>query len=133
MAGVGGGVGRKVWGTMRGLPVPDPGTPDHRSATRYLWWTVRQQWRTVALGIAMGIVWMVSQALMPAAIGAAIEEGVTRRDTRALVLWAAALLGLGVVQAVAGILRHRCAVFNWLSAAYRTVQLTVRHAGRLGA
>ena len=44
---------------MRGLPVPDPGTPDHRSATRYLWWTVRQQWRTVALGIAMGVVWMV--------------------------------------------------------------------------
>ena len=70
---------------------------------------------------------------MPAAIGAAIEEGVTRRDTRALVLWAAALLGLGVVQAAAGILRHRCAVYNWLSAAYRTVQLTVRHAGRLGA
>ena len=37
------------------------------------------------------------------------------------------------MQAVAGVLRHRCAVFNWLSAAYRTVQVTVRHAGHLGA
>ncbi len=50
-----------------------------------------------------------------------------------LSLWAAVLLGLGLVQAVAGVLRHRCAVFNWLSAAYRTVQVTVRHAGHLGA
>jgi ABC-type multidrug transport system fused ATPase/permease subunit len=118
---------------MRDLPVPDPGTPDHRSATRYLGWIVRLQWRTVALGILMGTIWMVSQALMPATIGAAIQHGVTERDTRALVLWAAALLGLGVVQAIAGVLRHRCAVYNWLSAAYRTVQVTVRHAGHLGA
>ncbi|OLE27254.1 MAG: multidrug ABC transporter permease, partial [Actinobacteria bacterium 13_1_20CM_3_71_11] len=36
-------------------------------------------------------------------------------------------------QAAAGILRHRVAVYNWLSAAYRTIQLTVRQAGRLGA
>ena len=118
---------------MRDLPVPDPGTPDHRSAARYLWWIVRRQWRTVTLGVAMGIVWMVSQALMPATIGMAIQQGVTERDTKALALWAGALLGLGVLQAAAGIMRHRCAVFNWLSAAYRTVQVTVRQAGRLGA
>jgi ABC-type multidrug transport system fused ATPase/permease subunit len=118
---------------MRDLPVPAPGTPDHRSATRYLGWIMRLQWRTVSLGILMGTIWMVSQALMPAAIGAAIQHGVTERDTRDLVLWAAALLGLGLVQAVAGILRHRCAVYNWLAAAYRTVQVTVRHAGNLGA
>jgi ABC-type multidrug transport system fused ATPase/permease subunit len=126
-------LGRKVGGTMRDLPVPDPGTPDHRSATRYLWWLTRLQWRTVTLGVTMGIIWMVSQALMPATIGTAIEQGVTQRDTKALALWAGALLGLGVLQAVAGVMRHRCAVFNWLSAAYRTVQVTVRQAGRLGA
>jgi hypothetical protein len=49
------------------------------------------------------------------------------------VLWTGVLLALGVVQATAGILRHRCAVVNWLSAAYRTVQVTVRHTGHLGA
>jgi ABC-type multidrug transport system fused ATPase/permease subunit len=118
---------------MRDLPVPNPGTPDTRSATNYLWWLVRLQWRTVTFGIAMGTVWMVAQALMPAAIGAAIQRGVTERNPRALALWAGALLGLGLVQAGAGVLRHRCAVYNWLRAAYRTVQLTVRHAGRLGA
>src|SRR5258705_1260169 len=104
---------------MRDLPVPDPGTPDHRSATRYLWWIMRLQWRTVLFGMAMGTVWMVSQALMPAAIGAAIERGVSERDSGALLRWAGVLLGLGILQAGAGILRHRCAVYNWLSATYR--------------
>ena len=47
--------------------------------------------------------------------------------------WALALLGVGIVQAAAGIVRHRFAVQNWLIAAYRTVQLVARHAVRLGA
>ncbi len=118
---------------MRDLPVLDPGTADHRSAARYLWWIARMQWRTVTLGMLMGVVWMVAQALMPYAIGQAIGAGVAQRDANALIFWAGVLLCLGVIQAVAGIMRHRCAVFNWLSAAYRTVQLTVRQAGRLGA
>jgi ABC-type multidrug transport system fused ATPase/permease subunit len=40
---------------------------------------------------------------------------------------------VGVLQAAAGILRHRFAVANWLIAAYRTVQVVSRHAVRLGA
>ena len=43
------------------------------------------------------------------------------------------MLTLGLIQADAGLLRHRCAVVNWLAAAYRTVQVTVRHTGHLGA
>jgi ABC-type multidrug transport system fused ATPase/permease subunit len=81
----------------------------------------------------MGIVWMVSQALVPAVIGRAIDAGLTERDLSALALWAAVLLGLGVLEATAGVMRHRYATFNWLAAAYRTVQLTVRHSNRLGA
>ncbi len=92
----------------------------------------RGQWRTLALGMCFGIVWMSSQAVMPAVIGRAIDEGVTARDTRALLGWAGLLLGIGLVQAVSGILRHRCAVTNWLTAAYRTVQLVGRHAVHLG-
>lgn len=118
---------------MRDLPVPDPGTPDHRSALRYLWWVTRQQKVTVILGIAMGVIWMLAQALMPFAIGKAIGAGIADRDSRALALWAGVLFVLGVAQAVAGIMRHRFAVINWLSAAYRTVQVTIRQAGHLGA
>src|SRR5207245_4534618 len=116
----------------RALPVGDPGVPD-RSASHYLWWLARQVTPTLLAGMGYGTVWMLAQALMPAAIGRAIDAGIARHSLPALATWAAVLLGLGLVQSAAGILRHRVAVFNWLASAYRTVQLTARHAGRLGA
>jgi ABC-type multidrug transport system fused ATPase/permease subunit len=118
---------------MRALPVGDPGVPDHRSASHFLWWLARQVTPTLLAGMGYGIVWMLAQALMPAAIGKAIDAGIAGHRVPALVGWAGVLLGLGLLQAAAGILRHRVAVFNWLAAAYRTVQLTARQAGRLGA
>ena len=49
-----------------------------------------------------------------------------------LVLWAGVMLLVGVVQALSGIMRHRFAVTNWLTAAYRIVQLVGRQSVRLG-
>ncbi|WP_433246321.1 ABC transporter transmembrane domain-containing protein [Actinomadura nitritigenes] len=118
---------------MKPLPEKDPGSPDHRSPARYLLWLLRAEWRGVLAGGLLGVGWMLSQALMPAAIGRAIGEGVAGRDDRALLVWTAVLLALGGAQAATGILRHRRAVFLWLSSAYRTVQLVTRHATRLGA
>jgi ABC-type multidrug transport system fused ATPase/permease subunit len=119
--------------TMRELPVPDPGEPDHRSAARYLWWVVRSQPRGMLAAAAYGIVWMVAQALMPAVIGHAIDAGVTARDGAVLALWTGLLFGLGVVQAAAGVARHRNSVLNWVGGAFLTVQVTVRKAVELGA
>jgi ABC-type multidrug transport system fused ATPase/permease subunit len=92
----------------------------------------RQQWLTLAGGMGFGIVWMSAQAVMPAVIGRAIDEGVAAKDGARLAEWAAVLLGIGLVQAVAGIMRHRFAVTNWLLAAYRVVQLITRQSVRLG-
>lgn len=117
---------------MRPLPEADPGMPDIRSPLRYLWWNARRQSRALLTGIAFATLWWLVQALVPAVLGKGVDA-VRAQDTRALVTWSAILLGLGLVQAVTGIMRHRFAVFNWLSAAYRTVQLTARHAARLGA
>ncbi len=118
---------------MRELPVPDPGEPDHRSAARYLWWVARSQLRGMIAGALTGIIWMVAQALMPAVIGRAIDAGVTARDGTALALWTCGLFGLGVIQAVAGVARHRNSVLNWAGGAFLTVQVTVRKAVQLGA
>ncbi|HEX5598573.1 MAG TPA: ABC transporter ATP-binding protein [Micromonosporaceae bacterium] len=118
---------------MRPLPVDDPGIPDQRSPARFLLWLARQAWPTLAVGIGLGIVWMVSQALTPAVIGKAIDAGLRARDFDALTTWSVVLLGLALLQAAAGIARHRMAVYNWLAAAYRTVQLTVAQANRIGA
>ena len=89
------------------LPFDDPGRPDTRSPARLLLWVGRHQLDTLAAGVCFGIVWMVAQALMPFALGRAVEVGLTEGDREGLWEWAGVLLGLGVLQAVAGILRHR--------------------------
>ncbi|MEV4514698.1 ABC transporter ATP-binding protein [Dactylosporangium sp. NPDC049525] len=117
---------------MKRLPLDDPGEPDSRSAARYLLWVLRNQLPTILPGVALGIVWMVSQALVPAALGAGVDA-LTTHDRTALLGAGGALLGLGIVTAVSGIMRHRFAVTNFLSAGFRTMQVTARHATRLGA
>src|SRR5215211_4632843 len=102
---------------MRHLPLDDPGTADHRSPGRFLWWIFKGQWRTMTMGILLGIVWMVSLAVMPAVIGKAVDQGVAARDIDRLVQLTLLMLAIGVVQAGAGIARHRFAVVNWLTAA----------------
>lgn len=117
---------------MRPLPLDHPGTADHRSPGRFLWWLARGQQATLLGGMFFGIVWMSSQAVMPAVIGRAIDQGVADRDGDALLRYAGLLLLIGLVQAATGIMRHRFAVTNWLMAAYRTVQLVARQTVHLG-
>ena len=118
---------------MRTLPFADPGVPDVRSPGRFVWWLARSQWATLLGGMAFGIVWMLAQAVMPALIGQAIDAGVAGGDTSALIGWAAALTAAGLVQTGAGVMRHRFAVTNWLTAAYRVVQLVTRRSTHVGA
>jgi ABC-type multidrug transport system fused ATPase/permease subunit len=117
---------------VRSLPLDHPGTAAHGSPQAFLWWLARGQWQTLVGGMAYGIVAMSAQAVMPAAIGRAIDRGVAGKDGSALVTYAALMLAIGVVQAFTGIMRHRFAVTNWLTAAYRTVQLVGRQAVHLG-
>ena len=118
---------------MKQLPLADPGTPDHRSPARYLWWVARGQKLTLLGGMSFGILWMGSQAFIPAILGKAVDQGVAARDGERLLVWTTALAAVGIVQALAGIMRHRFAVSNWLSAAYRTVQVVTRKSADLGA
>jgi ABC-type multidrug transport system fused ATPase/permease subunit len=92
----------------------------------------RGQAHTLALGMLFGIVWMSTQAVMPAVIGRAIDHGVAAKDGSALLGYAGLMLAIGLLQAASGIMRHRFAVTNWLTAAYRTVQLVGRQAVHLG-
>ncbi|MBA2456361.1 MAG: ABC transporter ATP-binding protein [Nocardioidaceae bacterium] len=118
---------------MKNLPLADPGIPDLRSPGRYLIFVMRAQAGTLSVAVLFGIVWMVAQALMPAIIGKAIDQGVAAKDTGRLTFWAVLLLAAGVTQAITGIARHRYSVALWLNAAYRTVQLVSAKASQLGA
>jgi ABC-type multidrug transport system fused ATPase/permease subunit len=127
-------VSSRRWVGPGGVPLPaaDPGVPDTRSPARLLIWVGRHQVATLLAGMLFGVLWMVAQALMPFAIGRAIENGIVDHDNRALALWVAVLIGLGLTQAVAGIMRHRYAVFNWLQASFRLAQVVSHHSARLG-
>jgi ABC-type multidrug transport system fused ATPase/permease subunit len=111
----------------------DPGTPDLRSPTRFLWQLAKDQRTTIAGGILFGILWMGCQAVVPYLVGRAIDAGIRRGDNGALYTWAGVLLAVGVVQALSGVARHRFAVTNWLIACLRCQQWTARHVVRLGA
>ena len=87
---------------MRNLPLDHPGTADHRSPGRYLWWLAKGQWRTLALGMVFGIIWMSTQAVMPFVLGRAIDRGVAAQDTAELLKWAGLLFAIGLVQAEPG-------------------------------
>ena len=117
---------------MKQLPFTHPGRPDTRSPVRFLLWVGRQQLGSLGLGATFGIVWMLAQALLPYALGRAVEDGLAAGDTGALLTWAGVLLGLGTVQAVAGVLRHRAAVGNWMQASFRMFQVVSHHAARCG-
>ncbi len=120
---------------MHTLPHDHPGHPGpagSRTPGAFLWWLARRQWPTLLGGMAFGILWMSSQAVMPFVIGRAIDRGVAAQDGTALLQYAGLMLAIGLAQAVTGIVRHRFAVTNWLITAYRTVQVVARQTVHLG-
>ncbi|WP_093168245.1 ABC transporter ATP-binding protein [Sinosporangium album] len=118
---------------MRLLPEPDPGAPDCRSPLRYLVWLTTGLRVPILFSVAFGILFMVCQALMPAAIGRALDHGLIARDRGALLLWGAALLGLAAVQAAASIAQDRWALTASLGASFRSTQLVTGKSSALGA
>ncbi|MET0741035.1 MAG: ABC transporter ATP-binding protein [Candidatus Nanopelagicales bacterium] len=98
---------------------------------RLLLWLAGRQRRLLGIGIIFGILWMVAQAAVPAALGRGVQA-VADDDLRAVAQWAGVVLALGVLQAFAGIHRHRYAVTSWIAAASRIQQLVARKASDLG-
>jgi ABC-type multidrug transport system fused ATPase/permease subunit len=118
---------------VRVLPHADPGEPDLRSPARFLLRVVALQRLTILGGVVFGVLWMGCQALLPFVVGRAIDDGVRASSTSALLRWGLVLLGIGVVQALSGLMRHRFAVTNWMVATFRVEQWVIRHVVSLGA
>lgn len=114
------------------LPVLDPGSPDLRTVPKFLWWIGKKQKRIVLTGTFFGIINLLCVALMPGVLGQGIQA-IADEKSAALQNAVLSALALGVLQAAAGILRHRRAVGSWISAATRLQQLVARKAVDLGA
>ncbi len=103
-----------------------------RSPTRFLVWLASKQKGTLAVAIALETLLMVSQAVMPYALGRAVDEGIIGGSSDALLMWVLALLILTVIQAFAGMLGHRAALSNWMQAAFKSIRLVGYKITRTG-
>lgn len=110
-----------------------PETPDHRSAAHYLWWLTISQRRRVAGGAVIGTLWMVCLMLPPYLMQRAIDDGLQPGETGVLVAWVGALVGVALLNAWLGIMRHRIMTRVRMDATFRTIEVVVAHSTRLGA
>ncbi|WP_211769651.1 ABC transporter ATP-binding protein [Kutzneria sp. CA-103260] len=110
-----------------------PGPRDLSSPARFLWWLVRSQPRRIAVGAALGSLWMIGLTVPPWVLSHVVDDGLVAGDTTALVGWSMTLLAVGVLNAVLAISRHRTMTKIRMDASFRTVRAVVRHTARLGA
>ena len=81
----------------------------------------------------LGVLQMIPLALLPLAIGKAIDDGIVPRDFDGLLKWIAVILMLGVVLALSTLMATRAGDRLWLSCAGLTQRTVMRHATALGA
>lgn len=89
----------------RDLPLPTGG-----GGRALLRWLVGVHGWAIAIGMLAGIAWMGALAGVPVLIGVAIDRAVVAGDVGAVTTWVLALVGLGVLEAASGALRHWFAV-----------------------
>lgn len=103
------------------------------SPTRFLLSLARRQRFRILAAMVLSTAWLVSQALIPAAIGRTIDTGIARHDTRELVLWCLVILALGVIRAASSIGGYRLILIIRAINGYHTTQAVTRQATVLGA
>ncbi|SEG94303.1 ABC-type multidrug transport system, ATPase and permease component [Nonomuraea solani] len=98
-----------------------------------MWWLVTSQPGRVLAGAFLGTAWMVCLTLPPYFLSRAIDDGLAPGHWPALAGWAGAVLGVGGLNAWLAIMRHRTMTRVRMDAVFRTVQVVVLQATRLGA
>ncbi|MBQ1088550.1 ABC transporter ATP-binding protein [Streptomyces sp. B93] len=117
---------------IQDLPYPDPGVPDARSGSRFLWWLGRNQLRGQLKSLAWGLLHFLSVSALPFCVGLAVQAVVDRSGERLAL--AGGLMALACAgNAIGDTFLHRAAVTNWITAAARVQQLLARKAALLGS
>src|SRR6185312_6578745 len=106
--------------------------PDTRSASRYLWWLLRQQWALLVLLSILAMLQWLPGAVGPYLVGQIIDQAILGGGWSALWRYAAGLLGLALLGVVAGVLGHTMVVRGWLYAMYGSMKLVTRKATQMG-
>ncbi|RKT84687.1 ABC-type multidrug transport system, ATPase and permease component [Saccharopolyspora antimicrobica] len=102
------------------------------SSLRFLWSLLAQRPGLLLTATAAGSLWMLPTALMPLAIGAAIDDGIRLHEIGTLLGWALVVLGLGLVQMIAAGALQWTTHTLWLHGAAGSQRLVLAHVTRLG-
>jgi ATP-binding cassette subfamily B protein len=107
------------------------GEPRRGSAWRFLREVVRSQSAGVAGAAVSGLLWQAGAVAAPLVVKYAIDHGVVTHDHRALLIWLLVLLGVGLLEVVAGAFRHLYAIRNRANSDARVRDAIFAHALRL--
>ena len=94
---------------------------------------VRSQSGGVAGAVTSGLFWQAGAVAAPLVVKYAIDNGVVTKDHHALTVWLLVLLGVGLLEVVAGGLRHIYAIRNRSQSDARVRDALFAHALRLDA
>jgi ABC-type multidrug transport system fused ATPase/permease subunit len=98
-----------------------------------MWWLVRcQPWR-ILRGSLIGTAWMIGLTVRPYLLARAVDDGLRRHDTGALLLWVGGILVAGISLAYLGIMRHRTMTFVREDASARSAEVLLRHLASVGS
>src|SRR5919202_2393533 len=104
-----------------------------RAAWRFVRAVVRSQSAGVLGAAVSGLLWQIGAVAAPLMVKNAIDHGVLTRDRHTLLIWLAALLGVGLLEMTAGSVRHIYAVRNRARSDARVRDAIFAHALRLDA
>src|SRR5437870_8070956 len=102
-----------------------------RAAWRFVRAVVRSQADGVIGAVLAGLLWQTGAVAAPLIVKYAIDHGVVPREHHVLVLWLLALLGVGLLEVVAGGMRHIYAIRNRARTDARVRDAIFAHALRL--
>jgi len=116
----------------RSFPEPSDAGVAPLAPDRYLGWLARRQWTSILAGTLYDTIWLSGLALIPWAIGRAIDEGVIPGDLQRLLLWVGVVLWLELQHAAIQGIRDRGGIINWTRATFRSLQHLGRHVAVAG-
>src|SRR5215510_10710493 len=104
-----------------------------RAAWRFVRAVVRSEFGGVVGAVVSGLLWQTGAILAPLIVSYTIDHGVVPQDGHTLTVWLLALLGVGLLEVVAGGLRHIFAIRNRSATDARVRDAIFAHALRLDA
>jgi ATP-binding cassette, subfamily B, bacterial len=103
------------------------------SAWRFLRAVIRSQSGGVAGAVTSGLLWQAGAVAAPLVVKYAIDHGIVTHDHHALLIWLLVLLGVGMLEVVAGAFRPLYAIRNRANSDARVRDAIFAHALRLDA